>query len=341
MDSLIWAVSTVKDTVANLERFVTRNLAGGVDHLVVFVDDDDAGLLELLSSHPHTTGIAAGPWWGLGRPDALNSRQRIAANAVRATAAGLGDVEWVFHIDGDEAIQLDARRLASLGPDARAVRLEVLEAVAEWNPSPGAERLFKRRLAKDDLNELVARGLVDRPRNDHYFNGHVNGKIGVRPAYDVWLGIHRAMDDRRQALPALEAPWLRLLHYATPPGRDFERKWRNLLNSGTRATVRSARTPVADGLRATITAGERMGPDALRRVFEETVADDVPSLRALGVLEEIDPCAVRHAPTPYAAAEELESRLLALSSQDKRAFEPERGAAAGRALVDGYPDKPS
>lgn len=336
MSSLIWTTSTIKDTVANLERFVTRNLAGGVDHLVVFVDDDDAELLEFMSSHPHTTGIAAGPWWGPSRPDALNSRQRIGANAVRAVAAGLGDVEWVFHIDGDEAVQLDAQRLADLGSDARAVRLEVLEAVAEWDPSPGSAHLFKRRLAKSELHELVARGLVDLPRNDHYFNGHVNGKVGIRPAYDVWLGIHRAMDARRQALPTLDAPWLRLLHYGTPSGHDFERKWRNLLSSGTRAAVRSPRAHVADGLRATIAAGEPMSSDALRRLFEETVADDVPSLRALGLLEEIDPCASRHVPAPYAAAEELESRLRVLSTKDKRVFEPERGAASGQAAVAQY-----
>ncbi|WP_107766787.1 hypothetical protein [Nocardioides terrigena] len=90
---MIWAVSTIKDNIATLERFVTGNLAGGVDHLVVFVGDGDPILMDFLSTHPNTTGIAATTWWGTNRPGALNSRQRIAANAVRAIAASLGDVD--------------------------------------------------------------------------------------------------------------------------------------------------------------------------------------------------------------------------------------------------------
>ncbi|WP_442939979.1 glycosyltransferase family 2 protein [Nocardioides sp. B-3] len=113
---MIWTVSTVKDTPANLERFVERNLAGGADHVVVFVDDDDAEALDYLANHPHTTGVAALSWWGESRPAALNSRQRIAANAVRAIAADLGDVDWLFHPDGDETLQSirpEFRHLAS------------------------------------------------------------------------------------------------------------------------------------------------------------------------------------------------------------------------------------
>ena len=35
---LVFCVSTVKDTLANLQRYVDGNLAGGADHLVVFLD---------------------------------------------------------------------------------------------------------------------------------------------------------------------------------------------------------------------------------------------------------------------------------------------------------------
>ncbi len=38
---MLFTASTVKDTLPNLRRFVTGNLAGGADHLVVFVDDPD------------------------------------------------------------------------------------------------------------------------------------------------------------------------------------------------------------------------------------------------------------------------------------------------------------
>ena len=38
---VILTVSTVKDAVPNLRRFVSRNLANGVDHMVVFLDSVD------------------------------------------------------------------------------------------------------------------------------------------------------------------------------------------------------------------------------------------------------------------------------------------------------------
>lgn len=319
--------------MANLERFVTGNLAGGIDHLVVFVDDDDSRLMDFLSAHPHTTGIAATTWWGPNRPGALNSRQRIAANAVRAIATALGDVDWIFHIDGDEVVQLDPRRLSSLPSVVPAVRLQVLESVGVWDPDPSTAVLFKRRLKKADLELLVQRGVIDRPRNDHYFHGHVNGKIGLRPSLDIWLGIHRAMNAKRDSVEAYEASWLRLLHYESPSGPEFVRKWRNLLNSGTRAAVRTPRGPVEQSLRASLERGDADSDD-LRRIFEESTADDVNTLLRLGLLEEMHPLSLGHIPEEYSAKGELLHLLEALTPEDKRVFEPGRDEAEVRTVLE-------
>ncbi len=333
-EPMIWAVSTIKDSARNLEDFVERNLAGGVNHLVVFVDDDDPELLGHLENHPQTIGVPARDWWGNGRPEALNSRQRIAANAVRSIAAELGDVGWIFHIDGDETVQLDRRRLGQLRDDVRAVRLEVLESVAEWEPNTEHRNLFKRQLTKRELGMLVKRGVIERPRNDHYFHGHVGGKVGVRPHHNVWLGIHRAMDSRRKAIDTFEAPWLRMLHHESVSGPDFVRKWRNLLGSGTQASIRSTRAPIADAFEAEFTANGSGDPEALRQVFEQTTADDVALLQRLGFLEEIDPLQQRQSPMAYPRSELMRSQVLGLASVNKRVFEPEadphdlRGALA-------------
>ncbi len=329
---MIWTVSTVKDTLANIERFVVRNLAGGADHVVVFVDDDDAEALDYLANHRHATGVAALSWWGQSRPAALNSRQRIAANTVRAIAAGLGDVDWLFHLDGDEALQVNTDRISALGREVRAVRLEVLESVAEWDPQPAHANLFKRKLTKKQLRLLAVRGLVERPRNDHYFHGHVSGKVGVRPAHDVWLGIHRAMDSQREVIDAFEAPWLRMLHYESASGADFVRKWRNLLESGTHANIRTTRTQIADAIQAEL-AAQTTDAQGLKRVFEQTTADDVETLRLFGFLEEIDPLKSNHAPVAYANQDALLHQLHGLIPEDKRVFEPERDEAEVREVL--------
>lgn len=325
---VIWVVSTVKDSLANLERFVTQNLAGGADHLVVFVDDDDPDLMEFLASHPHTTGVAAGAWWGDARPPALNSRQRIAANVVRSLAARLRGVRWVFHIDGDEVIRVDPRRLDAL--DAEVVRLEVLEAVASWDPAPEHRHLFKHQLDKGQLAELVARGAISRPKNSCYFHGHLSGKVGIRPAHDVWFGIHRAMDARREPVSATAAPWLRLLHYESVSGPEFVRKWSNLLSSGTEAAVRSSRAEVA----AAILAEMGTPQPRWRRVFEQTTADHIETLLTLGLLTTVDPDRSVHTPTKYPDTGALESSQLALTVEDKRIFEPERDPGELQRLLD-------
>ncbi|WP_159083730.1 hypothetical protein [Nocardioides terrigena] len=172
--------------------------------------------------------------------------------------------------------------------------------MAVWDPDPSAAVLFKRRLPKDALRLLVKRGLIDRARNDHYFHGHVNGKVGVRPSLDLWLGIHRAINADRESGEAYEAPWLRLLHYESSGGTEFVRKWRNLLNSGTRAAVRTPRGAVEQSIRAAIERGDA-GLDDLRTIFERNIADDVETLLDLGLLEETRPLSSATSPrrTPH------------------------------------------
>ena len=73
----------------NVQRYVDGNLAGGVDHLVVFLDaPDDAATPEVrawLEAHPHVTCVVTDDaWWTDKRPEQLNTRQRINANVVKA-----------------------------------------------------------------------------------------------------------------------------------------------------------------------------------------------------------------------------------------------------------------
>ena len=103
---MIFTASTVKDTLPNVRRFVAGNLAGGVDHLFVFLDAPDREVRGFLDEHPHVTCIRTDKsWWGGERPEHLNVRQRINANLAKAVLSTLpGEDHWVFHIDADEIV---------------------------------------------------------------------------------------------------------------------------------------------------------------------------------------------------------------------------------------------
>ncbi|UUZ58651.1 hypothetical protein [Nocardioides sp. B-3] len=211
------------------------------------------------------------------------------------------------------------------------MRLDVLESVAEWDPLPAHANLFKRKLTKKELRVLVTRGLVERPRNDHYFHGHVSGKVGIRPAHDVWLGIHRAMDSQREPIDvrgsvAANAP-LRVGVWS-----GLRAKVAQLARIRDGGQYPDGAPPIADAFQAEIDA-EATDGQGLKSVFQQTTADDVETLRVLGYLEEIDPLKHGHVPTAYAKQDALLYQLRGLISEDKRVFEPERDVMEVREVL--------
>ena len=134
---LVVTASTVKDTLPNLERYVDGNLAGGADHLFLFLDaPDDPATAEVrgfLDAHPHVTCVVTDDaWWVDKRPEQLNTRQRINANVVKALLSRVDWADWVFHIDADEVVQIDRAVLGRVPAATRAVKLAPLEAVSRW-----------------------------------------------------------------------------------------------------------------------------------------------------------------------------------------------------------------
>jgi len=338
---MLFTASTVKDTLPNLERFVAGNLAGGVDHMVVFLDaprETDPDARAFLDEHASVTCVPTGrAWWQGDRPAQLNTRQRINSNLVKALLSPFGWADWVFHIDADEIAQIDRAALADAPGDARVATLAPLEAVSqpEWDGDPTH---FKRLLDKDDLTLLHTLGVIDRPHNGAYFHGHVDGKVGVRPDLDVWLTLHHAVDADKQEIEPYAHPGLRMLHYESFSGEEFVRKWTSILEAGPSVSFRPAREPTAVALRTLIGKGlnaERARP-YLMRIFERTTQDDLVTLRDLGLLEEIEPRAGTHRPAdfPSGGREQLGTLLDALREAPKRAFHPGNPAADVRRLLD-------
>jgi hypothetical protein len=347
---MLFTVSTVKDTVPGLKQFVARNLAGGVDHMFLFVDDARPRVTAALNRQPHVTAIATGEsWWQGKRPRQLNARQRINANVVKAllTVDAAPD-DWLFHIDGDEALQVDRAALAALPPDVSVVRAPPLEAVSRKKWPGGEVTHFKRLLKPDELVLLQVLGVLDEPANGRYFHGHVEGKSGLRPTLDRWITLHAVHDVDQEQVPSTADDGLaRLLHYESWSGDEFVRKWTNILESGTKVSFRPAREPTAVALRTLLEAGlpERRLRDYLLRIFERTTEDDFDTLRDLGLLEKVDPTAGKHRPEALAPDRDagIRAMLDAIEPENKWPFHTGRtsrgmvtklGIAADRLAAD-------
>ncbi len=323
---MITTVSTVKDDLPRLERWIDRNLAAGVDRMLVFVDHrDDPETAAALNARPGVVAVDAAVWWGDDFPSKLNARQRINANAALHVVRECDPRGWVFHIDGDEVLHLDKERLLGLADVVEAVVLAPLEALAQWEWPNDEVTVFKRLLADEELNLLHLLGRLERPDNNAYFRGHTVGKAGLRASTDAWLDIHRVVDASRTPVDAHRAPWLQVLHYESHTLEEFLRKWSNHITSGHRLVARSERRRLASAMQA---EGWKEWPaevaDEVRReLFAATALDDREGLDRLGLLVTPVMPQSRVRPTPSdARLDQIEQQLAALASTDKSRFWP-------------------
>lgn len=303
---MLCTVSTVKDTRPGVLRYVERNLASGADHMFVMLEQDDDGLLDALHADPHVTAVLTDDaYWHGERPSNLNVRQVVNADVVNTLLAFVPTVEWLVHLDGDECLDLDRHRLAEVPEDVRCISLEPLEAISKeyWE---GEVDRFKRLLDVADLSLLAALGAIDVPSNAKYFRGHLQGKLGVRPALDVTVGVHRVRTRTGESLVHFAADHLRLLHYESYSGEEFVRKWDAHLSGGHGAGFRPPKTL----LRAAITAVQRNPQldhaerqEYLRRIYKRLVEDPVDLLEDLGLLVTPDPALHALTPVPFPAKE--------------------------------------
>lgn len=323
---MITTVSTVKDDLDRVQRWIERNTAAGVDRMVVFVEDEDAArTAALLNARPGVVAVDARAWWGEEFPARLNERQRINANAALFVVRENDPQGWIFHIDGDEVLHLDKERLLALADDVKAARLSPLEALSQWEWPHDEVTAFKRLLSEEELNLLHLLGMLERPDNEAYFRGHTAGKAGLRVSSHGWLEIHRVVDDDGTPVPAHRASWLQVLHYESHTLEEFVRKWANHTTSGHRLMARTERRRLASAMTA---AGWAQWPvevaDQVRReLFAATALDDREGLERLGLLVSPGPPEGPAAPAPSDPhLDDIREGLAALATTDKSRFRP-------------------
>ena len=121
------------------------------------------------------------------------------------------------------------------------------------------------------------------------------------------MAIHTAGDAAEtMSLHALEDPAYTMLHYESPNGDQFVRKWRALLASGGSVGQRMVRRRFGNEVDApepTLGLPDEETTARLEHLYQEHVADDVETLRRLNLLQHHDPDTWTHNPEPIPHSE--------------------------------------
>lgn len=322
---MLFTTTTIKDTTEGIEAFVSANLRAGADHMLLFIEGDEAASqASSFAHHPHVTAVPTGDryWHTVNRRFNLNLRQVTNATLASTALAAIPWVDWLFHIDGDETLHLDRDHLLGLPPTVHAVHLRTLEAASDGS---GDVRAFKEKLTAEQLRDLHARGLVSEPRNTSYLRGHLAGKAGARPSPFIRLGVHKARTHHGATLVHHQHTSLGVLHYEAVTPEAFIRKWTNLATAGAKHSP--TRRVLADRVRAILSDGDATPAqkDArLREVYDECGRDDVSALKRLGLLVEPDPAWHQHTPTAMdtGQADLFRDVLELMLAADRRHFHP-------------------
>lgn len=326
---MLCTVSTVKDSRANLEKFIDRNLASGADHMFVFLEEDTDGSYAFLLEQPSVTPVLTDKsYWGADKPAKLTDRQMINANLVNCLLSPCNWVDWLAHIDGDECLDIDKEPLLALGPNIRCVRLGVLEAVST-EESGLSERYFKTKLTREPLMLLTQLGLIAAPDNRHYFFGHLVGKAAVRPSLDLNIGVHRATSRNGKPVRHLKSDFFNILHYDSVSSEEFSRKWEAHLSGGA-SKFRPERKTMAAAI-ANVIDEQGMDPaakkDGLVEIYKRHIEDPVDQLLELGLL--VRPPLERHRYLPASLSDPdkktLDTLLQHLLDVDKSLFRRDGG----------------
>lgn len=317
----ICTVTTLWDSLANVRQFVARNLAAGADHMFIFLDAPAPDVRDYLEGIDAVTVVRTGRrYWQDRRPRNLNVRQLTNANVVNYLLSPFDSVRWLFHIDGDESLDIDRDGL--LSSDASVARLSVLESVSRPHWDGPVDR-FKRSPTPDELARLARLGAIPDPHLREFFRGHHRGKVGMRPTLDLRLGIHDAWTRDGRQLEAQPSPEWNVLHYDCWSSEEFMRKWASPM-ANRRANLSLKRERLQEDVNAVLETPSISDEDRDRRLMElysTHIADDVSTFEELGLL--VTPRADRHAHDPRGLGPDRDAvhRLLDhLVSAERRYF---------------------
>ena len=315
----IVTVTTVSDTLPDVERFVRRNLSTGVDHMVVFLDDERPDVQQVLEAHTQVSVVRTeSGYWGYDRPTSLSERRMINANVSLTALTRVPSVGWLFHIDTDEALAFDRDELLEMKPPA--VQFRALEAVAKLR---GHEpELFKTIPSVEELHALGELGVIAEPELDSYFRGDHLGTTGVRPAGDLRFRANSVYELPDLPIETVQPPTMHVVRYGSWCLDDFVARWQTFDPGATTDLPRdSLHIGTAFHTLSTHPAlSKRERRRCIAELFQRHVADDIPVLQDFGLLV---PNPLRRAeprPLPHIDSRRLQEALADLYAADKLPF---------------------
>jgi hypothetical protein len=282
-------VATVREPLEKLIHFVNYHLNVGIDHLYLFFDDPDDPAANRMTD-PRVTGTrCSSAYWkeqlqrlshgdlqsirerspelykhfmiDLVQPKVtIETRQHINV-AVALRYAKSHNVDWIFHVDGDELVYVPEtslkQELAKVHPSTDFLVFGTLEAVPE-------REVYRNEFLETTLFRDVVRLRLPLPMSMHtrcanslakahafvrklagcrnaffngeYFRGHIIGKSIVRTSSDsLELGMHLPYSSKPLTLRISNTG--RILHYDCVTFEAWLEKWKRRFDGTGKASV--------------------------------------------------------------------------------------------------------
>lgn len=230
MGGTVAIVSTVRDDLREVERFICYHLNQGVRYILLYIDVPSEWGAMAYSADPRVGIVLCDDhYWRRagGRPAGLTQRQIYNANTGLTETRRLG-ADWITHIDQDELIIAAGGDIGAALDRCRGpvVRFEMLEAV-------DTGRVLKTRFHADTFKTNISAKDCSVLRTDprlaglffegEYFRGHTNSKSAYRIAdFHGRIGVH-GENGARSLVPTTSS--IRLLHYDCVGEATWRAKW--------------------------------------------------------------------------------------------------------------------
>ncbi len=216
-----WAVvATVDEPPALVQAFVAWHLSQGAARILLYCDQPDDPVQEMLSHLPQVSVIVCDDlhWQRVNKKRPHRHEVRQVCNARDAYAKA--ETDWVLHIDADEFVWCDrgvGEVLATVSSDADALITPVAERVYDGNARGTTlfDGAFRRPFRGNEEEGLRFFG-ADYALTNRGLTGHAQGKAFVQTDRPLKLSIHRPRMKRGVGEPRFvraDAGALELLHF--------------------------------------------------------------------------------------------------------------------------------
>lgn len=212
-NSNIGIVSMIKEP-KNIDTWLEKHRTLGIKHFYIRLEETP-DLEDYLESQPDVT-LQVGNSTGVNEYDEKQRRQYKWVNQSFELAKLDGNnVQWLIHIDGDEILRGDLKKVQDLPEDVRTFWIQNIEA--KFDKIPG----------KED-NCFNASKFAKCGTKDSGCVSYANGKSGGRVASDVsCFGCHR-MKSKLEKNESIKLEGLEVEHYESCDFDIYKQKFKGL-----------------------------------------------------------------------------------------------------------------